>query len=147
MKKLWTCDYKGCEEIAQWYRKWKGELLTLCTTHEGYFGRKHWGKHLDVTKLDEDDIRYLERKELRKELVKKKPFEVLLFPLENGTTKVRVVDKQTDETRSFVIKDSDHETFSETYRDLERKGFSSKPSIDDYVKRLRKGVFEDKRKE
>ncbi len=27
----WKCDFKDCEEIAQWYRKRKGELLKLCT--------------------------------------------------------------------------------------------------------------------
>ena len=136
---LWTCDYKGCDEFAQWCRKLKGKLLTLCTKHEAYFARKHWGKHLDVSQLDNNDIRYLERKERKKEYRKRHPFEVRLFSSEDGTRKVRIRDRPTDESRSFVLKDADFESFCETYKDLEREGFSPKTSIDEYVKKLRSG--------
>ena len=140
-RKLWKCDFKGCEEIAQWYRKRKGELLKLCTKHEVYLASQHYGRSLDLSELDEDDIRYLERKEYKKELEKKEPFDVGLFSLEDGTRKVRIRDRQTDETRSFIIKDTDLSRFFETFANLERKGYSPKPSIDDYVKMLRDGVF------
>jgi len=65
MKKrnVWKCDFKGCEEIAQWYRKWKGDLFKLCTKHEAYLARKRYGRPLDPSELDEDDFRYLEEKE------------------------------------------------------------------------------------
>ena len=134
---VWTCDYKGCDEFAQWCRVYKGELLTLCTKHHALVGRKKWGKHLDVSKLSEDDIRYLVRKERRKEFERRHPFDVRLFGLENGW-KIKVRDLQTDEKRSFVIKKSDLGRFNENFTELERKGFSPKPSIDDYVKKLRK---------
>jgi len=62
-RKLRKCDHKGCEEIAEWYREYKGELLKLCTKHEAYFARGHWGKSLDPSELDEDDLRYLEEKD------------------------------------------------------------------------------------
>ncbi len=137
-KKIWTCDFEGCDEIAQWYRKQKGELLRLCTKHEAYLARKHWGKRLDTSELGEDDMRYLEEKEFKKESEKKRPFEVILFPLEDGTTKVKIRNRQTGERRSFVVKGTDEKRrLHETYNELEREGFSQKPSIDDYVKRLR----------
>jgi hypothetical protein len=30
-----TGNYEGCDDCAQWYREFKGELLTLCSKHEG----------------------------------------------------------------------------------------------------------------
>jgi hypothetical protein len=30
-----TGDYEGCDDCAQWYREFKGELLKLCIKHEG----------------------------------------------------------------------------------------------------------------
>ena len=141
-RKIWTCDFKECEEIAQWYRKRKRELLKLCTKHEAYLARQHYGGSLDLSELNEDDIRYLEGKERRKEFAKRHPFDVRLYSLEDGTTgfRIRVRDRETDEWRSFVLKKSDHGRFDENYRDLERKGFSPKPSIDEYVKSLRNGI-------
>lgn len=138
-RKVWTCDFKGCNDFAQWCRKRNGNLLTLCTKHEADLARRHWGRRIDASELNEDDIRYLEGKERRKELAKKKPFEVRLYKLEDGW-KIRIKDKQTDERRSFVIKHADLRRFDETFSDLEREGFSPKPSIDDYVKRLRNSV-------
>ena len=140
-----TCDYKGCEENAQWYRKRKGKLLKLCTKHEGEFARKHWGRHVDFSELNEDDINYLKWKEYRKELAKKEPFEVKEFPLKEGL-KVSIKDKQTNERRSFTIKESDSVRFIETYIDLKKEGFSPKPSIDDYVKKLRNGILKKEEK-
>ena len=63
MRKILRCDFKGCNEIAQWYREWKGDLLKLCTTHEVYFAKNHWGRNIELSKLDEDDLRYLEEKD------------------------------------------------------------------------------------
>lgn len=60
--KILKCDFKECNEIAQWYREWKGELK-LCTKHEVYFARQHCGRSLDPSELDEDDLRYLEEKD------------------------------------------------------------------------------------
>lgn len=62
-RKIWKCDFKGCEEIAQWYREWKGELLKLCTKHEAYLARTHWGRHIEPSELDKNDVRYLEEKD------------------------------------------------------------------------------------
>jgi len=138
MKMVYTCDYKGCNDFAQWCRKQKGRLLTLCTKHETELARLHWGRNVDTSKLSKDDIRYLERKERKKEFAEKHPFDVRFVSLEDGTRKVRIRDKQTDEKRSFVLKDADYKSFFEIYEDLEREGFSPKPSIDEYMKRLRK---------
>jgi len=67
--KVWTCDFKGCDEIAQWYRRWKGDLFKLCTKHEAYFARNHYGRRVDLSELDADDIDYLwEKEEEKKEL-------------------------------------------------------------------------------
>ena len=137
--KIWTCDFKGCDEIAQWYRKKKGELVKLCSKHYASLDRMRWGRRVEESELDEDDIRYLEEKEQMKESEKKDPFEVRLYELADEW-KVRVEDRQTGEKRSFAIKNSDYEGFDEIYHDLQRKGFSPKPSIDEYVKRLRNGV-------
>lgn len=138
--RTWTCDYEGCDEFAQWYRKLKKDLLKLCTKHEAEFARKHWGKDIHASELDDDDIRYLERKEEKKEYRKAHPFEVRLFSAENGTRKIKIRDSETGERRSFILKETDLGKFDEIYKDLEREGFSPKPSIDEYVKRLRNGV-------
>jgi len=45
--------------------------------------------------------------------------------------------RHTDEKRSFVIQEGELGRFNENFADLERKGFSPKPSIDEYVKKLR----------
>ena len=132
---VWTCDYEGCGEIAQWHRRWKGELFKLCTKHEAYFARKHWGRRVDESQLDEDDIRYLERKERRKEFAKKNPFDVKLFWLEDGI-KVRIRDRRTGERRSFMLEGKYRERIREVNLDLQKE--TTKPSIDDYVERLRK---------
>jgi hypothetical protein len=62
-RKLWKCDFKDCSEPAQWYRLYKGELLKLCTKHEAYLARQHFGCHLEFHELDEDDLTYLEEKD------------------------------------------------------------------------------------
>ncbi len=85
----------GCDDYAQWVRVHKGELFTLCTKHHALLGRKKWGKHLDVSKLSEDDIRYLVGKERRKESARRHPFDVRMYPLEDGTTKIKVRDRKT----------------------------------------------------
>jgi len=59
----WKCDFKDCGEIAQWYRKRKGELLKLCTKHNVYLHKQHWGRHIDFSELDEDDTQYLLEKD------------------------------------------------------------------------------------
>ena len=134
-----TCDYKNCDEFAQWYRRFKGKLLTLCTKHEVEFARKPWGRSIDASELNDDDIRYLERKEEEKEYRKAHPFEVRLFSAENGTRKITIRDSETGEKRSFILKETELGKFDDIYKDLEREGFSPKPSIDEYVKRLRNG--------
>ena len=67
-RKIWTCDFQGCNEIAQWYRKRKGRLIKVCTKHEARLAREHWGRRVDFSELNDDDIRYLEWKEWKKEL-------------------------------------------------------------------------------
>jgi len=142
---VWTCDFKGCDEIAQWYRKKKGKLFKLCTTHEAHLNRMHWGRRVDLSELNEDDIRYLERKERRKELAKKEPFEIETWlPLEDGTTKVSIRDRRTDERHSLMIEDTDLKKLfdilsSYDYREM-RKSFT-KLSIDEFVEKLRKNLF------
>jgi len=137
--KVRLCDFAGCDEIAQWYRKSKGQIVKVCTTHEALLARQHWGRRIDYSELDEDDIRRLETKVYWNEYEKKHPFEVMLTPSEDER-EVKVHDLQTSEWRSFMIKGSDTERFDEAYRHLEKEGFDPKPSIDDYVKKLRNGV-------
>jgi len=62
-KRFLKCDFRKCEEMAQWYRVWKGELLKLCTKHEAYMARRHLGKALDSSELDGEDWAYLEEKD------------------------------------------------------------------------------------
>lgn len=62
-RKLLKCDFEGCNDLAQWYREFKGNLVKLCTKHEAHFSRKRWGRHVDLSELDEDDLRYLEEKD------------------------------------------------------------------------------------
>jgi len=139
-RKIWKCDFEDCNEFAQWYRVQKGQLVKLCTKHEAYLAKKHWGKHIDPSELDEDDIHYLEEKDYKEELAKEKPFEVLLFPLEDGW-KVRIRDRRTNEWRSLMVKGTDERRrFSETYGYLKIKGSISELSIDDYVKKLKDNI-------
>ena len=58
-QKKYFCDFEGCNEIAQWYRAFKGKLFTFCTKHEAMFSRKHWGRHLRESDLTKDDLEYL----------------------------------------------------------------------------------------
>jgi len=62
-RKTWKCDFEECEEIAEWYRKMKGAPIKLCVKHEAYFARKHWGRPLDLSELNDGELRYLEEKE------------------------------------------------------------------------------------
>jgi len=135
----WTCDFKGCGELAQWYRRSKGQIVKLCTKHKAYLARQRWGKRVDHSELSEDDMRRLKTKVYWNEYDKKHPFSVMESLVENGL-KVRVSDIQTGEHRSFVVKNSDTETFGENFSKLERRGFVTKPSIDDYVKKLKDGT-------
>jgi len=134
MRRAWTCDFIGCNEIAQWYRRRKGRLVKLCTKHEVHLAREHWGKRLDETELNEYDMSYLEAKERRKELAKKHPFGVRIHKLEGGW-RVTIEDEETGEKRSFVVRDI--EQFEERYFELEREGFYPKPSVDEYMEKLR----------
>jgi len=139
-RKLWTCDFAKCDEIAQWYRIWKGELLKLCTKHEAYLGRERFGKHLNLSDLDEDDIHYLEEKEERKEFEKGHPFEVMLSPLGDEKWKIKIVDRRTDEKREFIIKETNEkERLFEALTELEKRRSSTELSIDEYAKTLREG--------
>jgi hypothetical protein len=61
------------------------------------------GKHVDV--LDEDDMHSLEEKVQRDKFTELNPFEVIIERLKDGTIKVRIKDRQTNETRSFIIMD------------------------------------------
>lgn len=145
MSKIWKCDFEDCEEIAQWYRKRKGQLVKLCTKHEAYLSKEHWGKRVDFSELDENNISYLERKEYKRESVKRIPFEITLRFLEDRTIRVLVRDRQTNEWRSFVVKNTDDlEGIDKISRDLEEGKFSKKPSIHDFVKMLEKAVSDRK---
>jgi hypothetical protein len=63
----WTCDFEGCNELAQWYRKSKGQIVKLCTKHEALLARQHWGKRVDYSELSEEDMRRLKKKVYRDE--------------------------------------------------------------------------------
>jgi hypothetical protein len=69
MKKMkqWPCDFKNCCEIATWYRRWKGDLLKLCTKHEAYMRGKHYGRSVNESELDREDMAYLFEKAEKKE--------------------------------------------------------------------------------
>lgn len=138
-RKMWTCDFEGCTEIAQWYRKSKGQIIKVCKKHEARLAKEHWGRRVDYTELDMEDMCRLETKELRSEFDKEHPFDVELSQLDDGR-KVRVRDSQTREVRSFMVRSADMERFHENYRNLEKKGFFTKPSVDDYVEKLRSGM-------
>ncbi len=105
--------------------------------------RERLGRHVDI--LDEDDMRSLEEKVLRDKFTELNPFEVIIERLKDGTIKARIKDKQTNETRSFIIMDSDFERLNKTYGDLEIKKSLPKPSIDEYIKSLRNGISNEKR--
>jgi hypothetical protein len=61
------CDFVGCTEMVQWYRKYKGELLKLCTKHEAHMARQHQGHSLEPKDLTPDDWQYLIEKDLEEE--------------------------------------------------------------------------------
>jgi hypothetical protein len=62
------CDFRGCTEMVQWYRKYKGELLKLCTKHEACMARAHQGRSFDPKELNPDDWQYLIEKDEDDEL-------------------------------------------------------------------------------
>lgn len=66
-KKSLKCDFEGCQEMVQWFRKYKGELLKLCTKHEAYMARAHQGRSLESEDLNPSDWQYLEEKDLEEE--------------------------------------------------------------------------------
>jgi hypothetical protein len=140
-RKLWKCDFKDCDEIGQWYRECKGEIVKLCTRHETILAKQHWGRRVDFLDLDEDNIRYLQGKEYHSELMKKIPFKILLRRLEDKTTQVEVNDRQTGKWRSFVISDTDNiEGLYMISDDLEKGRFTKKPSLDEFVNILKKAI-------
>jgi hypothetical protein len=55
-RKIWKCDFKDCDEIAQWYRYYKGKPWKFCTKHETEFARHNWGRRVDFSDLTEEDI-------------------------------------------------------------------------------------------
>lgn len=143
----WKCDVKGCEEIARRYREYKGELLKLCTKHEALFQEQHLGRHVDYLRLSEDDIRYLQEKEAEREFDRKYPFEESFLRLENGTQKIRIKDKRTDETRSLTINDEELESFNEACREMMKSESLAKCSIDEYIEGLRKVMLVEQERE
>jgi len=66
-KTVLKCDFEGCQEMVQWFRRYKGELLKLCTKHEARMAREHQGRSLDSKDLDSDDWEYLREKDLEEE--------------------------------------------------------------------------------
>jgi hypothetical protein len=143
----WKCDVKGCEEIAQRYREYKGDLFKLCTKHEASFENEHMGRRVGFLELDEDDIRYLEEKEAERESIRKYPFWESTFKLENGTRKIRIIDKRTDETRSVAIKDNESESFNEACREMMKNKSLAKYSIDEYIEELKKSMLAEQERE
>jgi hypothetical protein len=135
----WTCDFEGCKEIAQWYRRSKGQIFKLCTKHEAILAKQHWGRRVDYSVLCEDDMRRLRTKVYWGEYHKEHPFEVVHSRLEDRW-KVRISDVQTGEHCSFTLKDSDMKKFLDNYNKIEEQGFVPKPSIDEYVSKLKEGM-------
>ncbi len=131
----WKCDSKGCEEMAQWYRRQKGKIMKLCTKHEAQLAKMHWGRRVDESRLTEKDRLNLRRKEWKRESAKRRPFETILFFQEAGI-KVKIKDRRTDEWRSFVVGKDELERLHEVEIKLGQRGVLPKLSIDDYVKRL-----------
>lgn len=122
-RKLWKCDFEKCGDIALWIRKWKGQLFRLCTKHEAYFQRNHWGRHVDELELTEDDFCYFERKD--KEFEKKGLVNLTIYKLKDGSDKIRVTNRETGESRTSVFKSVDGlNRFLESYDSLKKKGLS-----------------------
>jgi hypothetical protein len=67
-KKPLKCDFEGCQEMVQWYRRYKGKPLKLCTKHEARMAREHKGYSLDPRDLTPDDWQYLIEKDEDEEL-------------------------------------------------------------------------------
>jgi hypothetical protein len=143
----WKCDVKGCEEIARRYRLYKGDLFKLCTKHEASFENEHMGRRVGFLELDEDDIRYLEEKEAEWEFTRKYPFWESTSKLENGTHKIRIIDKRTDETRSLTIMDEELESFNEACSEIMKNKSLAEYSIDEYIEELRKRMLAEKERE
>jgi phage FluMu protein Com len=59
----WKCDWKGCNEIAEWYRAQGEDLVKLCTHHYAELGKSRWGKPVDFSDLTREDINYLAEKD------------------------------------------------------------------------------------
>jgi phage FluMu protein Com len=66
-KRVWKCDFKECDETAQWYRIWNGLPFKLCTHHYAELGRKRLGKPIGFSELSADNLDYLEEKDRRTE--------------------------------------------------------------------------------
>jgi hypothetical protein len=140
-RKMWKCDFKDCEEIAQWYRVCKGKLVKLCTKHETQLAKQHYGRRVDFSELDEDDIHYLQEKESRFEYFKKVPFKID-WKIKEKIHYIDVKDRKTGEWRSFQIADDNwnREGSHKILEDLENGMFFSKPSIDEFVEILKKVI-------
>lgn len=136
LRRLWTCDWKDCNEIAQFYREYKGELLKLCTKHEVQSAKQHLGKHVD--NLSQDDIQYLQSKEERSQFLEKVPFTVRFNVLEGNSRLIEIQDRRSNIWRSFKVSDNDFdsEAFFKIYRDMENGNFAYK-SIDEFLTALK----------
>lgn len=147
-RKMWKCDFKDCEEIAQWYRYYKGELWKFCTKHETQFAKQHWGKRVDFSELDKDDIQYLQEKESHSEYVKKVPFKID-WKIKEKIHYIDVKDRKTGEWRSFQFADDNwnRDGSRKILEDLENGKFSSKPSIDEFIETLKKAITKSDNRE
>lgn len=149
-RKMWKCDFEDCEEIAQWYRLCKGKLMKLCTKHETQLSKQHFGKRVDYSELDKDDIDYLQEKESRSEYFKKVPFRIdcKYFPDEKMYY-IDVKDRITGKWRSFKTGDSNWnlDGFQRINKELENGKFSHKPSIEEFVDILKKAVLKGEQSE
>jgi hypothetical protein len=64
---LRRCDYKGCPEMVQWFRRYKGEILKLCTKHYAKMAKEHLGQSVEAKDLTSDDLEYLYEKDSEEE--------------------------------------------------------------------------------
>ena len=143
-RKMWKCDFEDCEEIAQWYRKYKGKLVKLCTKHETHLSKQHYGRRVDFSELTKDDIDYLEEKESRSEYFKNVPFKIICKHFSDEKTYcIDVKDRITGEWRSFKTADSDWnwDGLHKINQELEKGTFMYKPSIDEFVGILKTAIL------
>ena len=140
-RKLWKCDFGGCDEIAQWYRVKKNDLVKLCTKHEAYLARQRWGKSIPESKLDERDIRYLQNKD--RDIAEMGYFDIRERQQKDGKVKLEIKDLTTCEKRSIVLENFDFTKFSDFYFEKKRQIIKSgvKPSINEHLKELLEAII------